>query len=230
MAEGRLKKKKKKEKPKLRERKKNKERRGKESGLSWEDLLDKPEDLSDREPVSCERVRVVLDVTDVHVAPSSAVTEFCDGFACCSDWAYAEPQSFSFSKKRAHCCCADTQEEMRYEGSPVITPPPSRRRMTPPTPVKNLCTSFVRDHGRYEEEGRGWNARETTIIARTKQFLERSFSVKVRVEESEGLLGPEDVGVDFRRILQDARDKRGRNIFETFISDDLNLLVAEWSR
>ena len=26
---------------------------------------------------------------------------------------------FSFSKKRAHCC-TDTQEEMRYEGSPVI--------------------------------------------------------------------------------------------------------------
>ena len=51
----------------------------------------------------------------------------------------------------------------------------------------------MRDHGRNEEEGRGWNARERTIIARTKQFLERSFSVKVRVEELEGLLGPEDV-------------------------------------
>ena len=73
----------------------------------------------------------------------------------------------------------------------------------------------MRDHGRFEEEGRGWNARERTIIARTKQYLERSFSVKVRVEELEGLPGPEDVDVDFRRILKEARDKRGRKIFET---------------
>ena len=81
-----------------------------------------------------------------------------------------------------------------------------------------------------EEEGRGWNARERTIIARTKHYLERSYSVKVRVEGFEGLLGPEDVDVDFRRILKEARDERGRKIFETFSSNDLSFLVAEWSR
>ena len=140
-----------------------------------------------------------------------------------------EPQPFSFSKKRAYCC-TDTREEMRYEGSQVITPPLSRRRMTPPTPVQNSYTSLMRDHGRYEEGGRGWNVRERTIIARTKQYLERSFSVKVRVEELEGLLGPEDDDVDFRRILKEARDERARKIFEIFSSDDLSLLVAEWSR
>ena len=86
--------------------------------------------------------------------------------------------------------------------------------MTLPTLVQNSYTSFVRDHGRYEEEGRGWNARETTIIATTKQFLERSFSVKVRVKELEGLLGPEDVDVDLRRILKEARDERGRKNHE----------------
>ena len=80
--------------------------------------------------------------------------------------------------------------------------------MTPPTPVQNSYTSKERDHGRYEEEGRGWNARERTVIARTKQFLERSYSVKVRVEELEGLLGPEDVHVDFRRFLKEARNER----------------------
>ena len=37
-------------------------------GLSWEDLLEKPEDLSDCEPDSCAPVRVVLDVTDVLVS------------------------------------------------------------------------------------------------------------------------------------------------------------------
>ena len=44
----------------------------------------------------------------------------------------------------------------------------------------------------------------------------------------EDLLSSDDV--DFRRILKEARDERGRNIFETFSSDDLSLLAAEWSR
>ena len=89
----------------------------------------------------------------------------------------------------------------------MIAPPLSRRRTTPPTPLQNSYASFVRDHGRYEEEGRGWNARERTVIASTKQFLGRSRSVKVQVEAMEGLLGPEDVDVDFRRILKDHGDK-----------------------
>ena len=138
-----------------------------------------------------------------------------------------EPHSFSFSKKRA-LCHTSTQEEMRYEGSQVKAPPITRRRKTPPAPLQNSYTSFEREQ---EEEGRGWNARERTIIARMKQYLERSFSVKVRVEELECLLGPEDGDVDFRRIMKEARDERGRNIFETFSSDNLsNFLVAEWSR
>ena len=67
-----------------------------------------------------------------------------------------------------------------------------------------------------------WSAKEITIIARTKQFLERSYSVQVQVEELEDLLGPEDVDVNVRRILKEAR---------TFSSDGLsNFLVAEWSR
>ena len=82
----------------------------------------------------------------------------------------------------------------------------------------------------YEEEGRGWNARERTMIARTKQYLERSFSVKVQVEALETLLGPEDVDVDLRRILKEARDEQGCRIFETCGSNDMSFLVAEWSR
>ena len=119
---------------------------------------------------------------------------------------------------------------MRYEGSLVITLPLSRRTMTPPTPVQNSYTFFVRDHGRYEEEGRGWNVRDRTIIARTKQFLERCFSVKVQVEALEALLGPEDVHVDLRRSLKEARDEQGRRIFEIFSSNDMSYLVADWSR
>ena len=89
--------------------------------VSWEDLLDNPEDLSDCEPDSCAHVRVVPDVTDVPVHTLCVVTELCDVSPCGSDWEFVEPQSFSFSQKRAHFC-TDTQEEMRYEGSPVKAP------------------------------------------------------------------------------------------------------------
>ena len=78
--------------------------------------MEEPEDLSDREPDSCAHVRVVPDVSDVIdviVSRSSVVTELGDVSPCCFDWEFVEPQSFSFSKKRAHCG-TDTQEEMRY--------------------------------------------------------------------------------------------------------------------
>ena len=42
-------------------------------GLSWEDLLEKPQDFSDFEPDTRAHVRVVPDVTDVPVSPSSVV-------------------------------------------------------------------------------------------------------------------------------------------------------------
>ena len=41
---------------------------------------------------------MVPDVIDVLVSLSSVVTEFRDGFSCCPDWEFVEPQSFSFSK------------------------------------------------------------------------------------------------------------------------------------
>ena len=73
-----------KEKQKLREKKKAFEIFCQEGDLEscgdtfWEDLLEEPENLSGCELVSGELVRVVLDVTDVLVSPSSVVTEFCD--------------------------------------------------------------------------------------------------------------------------------------------------------
>ena len=51
----------------------------------------------------------------------------------------------------------------------------------------------------------------------------KSFSVKVQFEASEDLLGPDDLEVDLRRILKEARDDRGRNIFETFGFEGLEL-------
>ena len=63
--------------------------------------------------------------------------------------------------------------------------------------------------------------------ARTKQYLEESKSLKVEVEELESLLGPEDSDVDFRRILEEARNKEGCAIFETFGSD--GVLGCKWN-
>ena len=165
----------------------------------WMNLVDEPDDLSDCEPVSCELVRVVLDVTDVLASLSSVVTELCDVSPCCSDWEDVEPQSFSFSKKRAHCC-TDTQEEMRYEGSQGKALSMARRRMTPPTPKQNSYALFEGEQGRYEVEGWGWSAKERTLSAKTV------CGKKPQVEALEDLSSPEDVDVDFRRILKEARD------------------------
>ena len=53
-----------------------------------------------------------------------------------------------------------------------------------------------------------WNARDRTVIARTKQYLEESKSLKEEVEELESLLGPDDSDVDFRRIIEEARGQK----------------------
>ena len=84
--------------------------------VSREDLLDNPEDLSDCELDSCAHVRVVPDVTDVLVSPSSVVTELCDGTAVLFCLVL-------FCLQKRARCGADTQEEMRYEGSPVNSHP-----------------------------------------------------------------------------------------------------------
>ena len=169
------------------------------------------------------------DVIDVPVSPSSVVTELCGVSPSGSDWEFVEPQSFSSSKKRAHCG-TDTQEEMRYERLTSESTSDNEKKYdsactdakirTPPLEGSREVTK------KKEEDG---NARGRTIIAGTKQYLERSFSVKVQVEALEALLGPEDVDVDLRRSLKEARDEQGRRIFETFGSNDMSFLVAEWS-
>ena len=70
---------------------------------SWEDPLEKLDDLSECELVSCELVRVVADVSDViDVAgfPSSVITELCVMFPRCALigklW---KPQPFSLFQK-----------------------------------------------------------------------------------------------------------------------------------
>ena len=47
---------------------------------------------------------------------------------------------------------------------------------------------------------------------KNKTIFGKRYGVKVEVEELEDLLGPDDVAVDVRRTLKEARDERGHNI------------------
>ena len=58
----------------------------------------------------------------------------------------------------------------------------------------------------------------------------KGFSVKVQFEASEDLLGPDDMEVDLRRILKEARDDTNEIFLKLSASKDLSFLVAEWSR
>ena len=108
---------------------------------------------------------------------------------------------------------------MRFDCSQVNAPPLSGRRTMPPIPVQNSYSSFEEEQGHFEVEDQMWSARERTIIARTKRYVEETYSTKLEVEELESLPGPDDSDVDFRRILEEARDERGCAIFETVNSD-----------
>ena len=119
------------------------------------------------------------------------------------------------SEKRAHYWTF-TQEEMVYESSPAKAPPLSGRRMMPPTPMQSSHSSYEERQWQIEVEDQIRNARDKVVNAKTKQYLDESDSVKAEVEELESLLGPEDSEVDFGPILEEARNKQGRAIFETF--------------
>ena len=64
-----------------------------------------------------------------------------------------------------------------------------------------------------------WSARDRTVIAKPKQYLEESKSLQLEIEELESLLGSDVTDVNFRRILEEARDEKGCAIFETFSTD-----------
>ena len=59
----------------------------------------------------------------------------------------------------------------------------------------------------------------------------RRRSLEVEIEELECLLGPDDTDVDFRRILEEARDEKGCPMFETSSTDGPSeFLVVSRSR
>ena len=71
--------------------------------LSWEDPLEQFENWSDCELDSRARVRMVHDVTDVPVSPSSVVTEPCDVSSCCLDWEFGERSRLQEEECRRPC-------------------------------------------------------------------------------------------------------------------------------
>ena len=101
---------------------------------------EEPDRLSDCDPETWTNVCAVLDVSVVLVSPSSVVTGFLGDVSLESDLELLEPQSCSISKKRAFWTVS--QEEMRYQRSPVKMPPPSRRRMLPSTPQQSSRSSI----------------------------------------------------------------------------------------
>ena len=161
--------------------------------FSWSDLLEDPGELLDCDPGIRMEELVVLAVTDVLVSPSSVVTEFCDDVSMESDREFVEPQSSSFSKKKnaRWLDWVDSQEEMRYEGSPLKAPPPFRRRMMPPTPQQSSSTSIEEMQWQtgMEEQGSSWSARERTVIARMENYLNKSDDMKLEIEELDLLMG-----------------------------------------
>ena len=173
------------------------------------DHLEEADDLSDCDSETWTDVCAVLDVTVVLVSSSSVVTECLGDVSWHSDWEFVEPQSSSFSKKRAFVW-AVSQEEVRHESSPAKAPPLSRRRMMPPAPQQSSHSPI--EDGQWQiEVDQMWNARDRTVIARTK-YLEKSLSMEVEVKELESQLDPEDSEVDFRRILEEARNKVARSL------------------
>ena len=99
---------------------------------------------------------------------------------------------------------------------------------------KNSYSSFEEEQEHSEVEDQIWSADDRAVIARTTQYLEESKKMKVEIEELESLLGPEDLDVDFRRIIEEARDKKDCAIFETFSSEGqsefLVVSVTRWDK
>ena len=93
--------------------------------------------------------------------------------------------------------------------------------MMPPTPLQNSYSSFDEEQEHFEVEDQIWRTRDRTVIARTRRYLEVSQNTK----------GPDDSDVDLRRIIEEARDKKGCAVFETFRTDGPSeFLVASRSR
>ena len=135
-----------------------------------------------------------------------------------SDWEIAEPQSFSFSRKR-QAFCVENQEDMNYDGTAVKAPPASRGKMMPPIPQQSLQSSIEAMQLQMEVEDPGklqWRngTRRRTSVDGTRQSSHcENGTVRWKLRSWSFWLGPEDAEVDLRHVFLCARQKKGRKIF-----------------
>ena len=161
-------------------------------------------ELSDCELEALVDVSVVPGVTDVPVSPPSVVTVFCDGFFVLLYLGICGTAAL-FSGKRAHSWTV-MQEEMRFEAQ-------SSRRMMPPTPLQNSYSSFEEEQRHFEVEDQIWSARDRTVIARTKQFLEESKKFEGGSWRAGIFAGSREFGCGFQTNLGRSNEQKGlRNI------------------
>ena len=66
--------------------------------------------------------------------------------------------------------------------------------MMPPTPQQSSHSLFegMQWQTEMEPQGSSWTARERGVIARMEKYLNESDCMKLKIEELELLLGPED--------------------------------------
>ena len=111
-------------------------------------------------------VRVVPDVTDVPVSVSFVDNEFCDGFWCCSDWEFGgTPCSLLY-----RYAGRDEVRQLTSESASAI----QKKSETTPTPLQSSYSSFEEEQGHSEVEDPIWSARDRTVIATMKRYLEVS--------------------------------------------------------
>ena len=149
-----------------------------------EDLLEKPDDLSDCELETRTDASAAPAVTGVPVSPPSLVTECWEGISLDSGWELVQPQlqSFSFSEKRS-VVLEENREEMSFEGTPEKASPATRRRKMLPTPQQGSHPLFEEMQWQADMEAQGsiWSARERTVIARIENYLDKSDDMKLEV-------------------------------------------------
>ena len=154
----------------------------------------------------------VLVVSDVLVSPFSSVVVMSVASVWDSNWENLEPQSFSFSRKR-RAVWVENQENMSREGTAVKAPPASRRKM-PPTPQSSRSSRRTRKVASLGSSRVNVGLLVVERLRESEQYLNKSDSTRVGVEELESLFGPEDSELDSREILRYARKEGGR-IFDT---------------
>ena len=184
-------------------------------GVSWSDVLDNPDVLSDCESESRAVVSAVLVVSDVLVSLSSVVTECFYDVPLGPEWEFVEPRSLFFLEGASVHRDGFSGNHERW-WSPVLKhlrlpEEESSRPRRSKARIRRMRS--LQWQAEMEVQGSSWSVRERKAIAKKEDYLNKHDSVKVEVEELELMMSPEDSEVHLRKILMNA-SRRSSNIFE----------------